>query len=442
MRFRGLLVALAALIVLGGLVWYSQRSKQNESAGPAADAASKLVSIPEDQLTRIEVKRAVGETTVIERKDGRWELTSPKPLRADQDAANTLASSASSLSTDQLVFAKAPDLDEFGLKLPSVEVALTQKDGKSKRILIGDEAPTGGSYFVKLADDPRVFTIASFNKLALDKTGNDLRDKRLLTFSRDELTRIELSAKGQTLEFGKNSRNEWQIVKPQPVRADGALVDELIRKLQAAQMDALATDDDLKKAAQGFSAGSLAAVARVTDASGTQQLTVRQAADKTYYASGTAVEGVHKIDADLGEMLGKGLDGFRNRKLFDFGWTDPGKVEIRDGEKTWAWTKSGQNWLAGAKKMDAPAVQTVIDELRNLSASGFPPGGFATAAIDLAVTSEDGKRVERVQLSNTGGRWFARRENEPSIYEIAAGAVESLRKAVAAVKEAAPEKKK
>lgn len=442
MRFRGLLGAVAALAVLGGLVWYSQRNKDSESSGSAADAASKLVSIPEDQLTRIEVKRAIGETTVIERKDGRWEITSPKPLRADQDAAGTLASSAASLSTDHLVLEEASDLDEFGLVDPSIEVILTQKDGKSKRILIGDEAPTGSSYFVKLADDPRIFTIASYNKLALDKTGNDLRDKRLLVFDRDAVTRIELAAKGKTIEFGKNSRNEWQIVKPQPIRADGGLVDELIRKLQGAQMDALASDDDLKKAAQSFNAGSLVAIARVTDASGTQQLTVRQAADKTYYARGAAVEGVHRIYSDLAEMLGRDVDGFRNKKLFDFGWTDPSKIEIRDGEKAWSWTKSGLDWLDGArKKMDPASVHGVIDELRNLSASGFPAGGFTNAVIELTVTSDDGKRVERVQLSNTGEKWFARRENEPPVYEIEASAVESLRKAAGAVKEAAPEKK-
>jgi len=441
MRFRGLLAATGVLAALAVLVWWSQRTKQNEPDKASTDT-SKIVSIPEDQITRVEVKRAAGETTVLERKDGQWAITAPRPLRADQDAASSLVSSAASLSSDQVVFDKPPaNLDEFGLKSPSVEVILTGKDGKQKIIEIGDEAPTGSSYFVRLAGDPRVFTIASYNKLALDKTGNDLRDKRLLTFDQNKLTRVELTAKGQTLEFGKNGRNEWQIVKPQPVRADGALVDELVRKLGDAKMDALAAGDDIKKAAQGFNAGAPAGVVRVTDAAGTQELVVHRGADKNYYAKSSVIEGVHKLDNDLGEMLVKGLDGYRNKKLFDFGWSEPSKVEVRDGGKTWVWSKAGQDWLAGAKKVDPSTVQAVIDELRNLSATKFPPGGFTTPSIDLSVTSEDGKRVERVQLSGAGKSWFAKRENEPSIYEVDASAIDSLRKAVTSVKEAPPEKK-
>ena len=43
-------------------------------------------------------------------------------------------------------------------------------------------------------------------KSSLDKRPDDLRDKRLLTFDSDKLTRVELQAKGQAIEFGKNTR--------------------------------------------------------------------------------------------------------------------------------------------------------------------------------------------------------------------------------------------
>jgi hypothetical protein len=49
--------------------------------------------------------------------------------------------------------------------------------------------------FTSLDGDPRVFTIASWNKTSLDKSWQDLRDKRLLTFDQDKLLRVELTAK-------------------------------------------------------------------------------------------------------------------------------------------------------------------------------------------------------------------------------------------------------
>ena len=39
------------------------------------------------------------------------------------------------------------------------------------------------------------------------------------------------------------------------------------------------------------------------------------------------VEGIYKVASDLGDGLDKRLDDFRNKKLFDFGFSDPTKVE-------------------------------------------------------------------------------------------------------------------
>src|SRR5207237_10643850 len=123
-------------------------------------------------------------------------------------------------------------------------------------------------------------TIASYNKTSLDKTPNDLRDKRLLTFDSDKLTRVELTAKGQSVEFGKNNQNDWQILKPRPLRADGSQVEELIRKLKDAKMDTSVSDEDAKKAVSAFASGTKVAVANVSDSAGTQTLEVRKDKDK------------------------------------------------------------------------------------------------------------------------------------------------------------------
>ena len=102
-------------------------------------------------------------------------------------------------------------------------MTVTKKDGKTQDFLIGDDTPTGGGAYAKLASDPRVFTVASYVKTSLDKTPKDLRDKRLLTFDSDKLTRVELQPpRAQTVEFGKNNQNDWQILKPKPLRADGS----------------------------------------------------------------------------------------------------------------------------------------------------------------------------------------------------------------------------
>ena len=79
--------------------------------------------------------------------------------------------------------------------------------------------------------------MASSSKTTFDKETKDLRDKRLLTFDQDKISRVELTAKKESVEFGRINQTEWQILKPKPMRADGFAVEELVRKLKDANMD-------------------------------------------------------------------------------------------------------------------------------------------------------------------------------------------------------------
>ncbi len=314
---------------------------------------------------------------------------------------------------------------------------------KTQDFYLGDDTPTNSGSYAKLANDAHVYTVGSFVKTSLEKTPSDLRDKRLLTFDQDKLTRVDLQpANGETIEFGKNNQNDWTILKPKPLRADGSQVEDVIRKLKDAKMDTAVSAEDAKKAAAAYAAGTKVAVATVTDASGSQTLDVRKEQhdkDKTYYAKSSAVDGVYKVTADLGDGLDKKLDDFRNKKLFDFGWTDPNKEQV--GKATY--DKVGEKWMNGSKQMDSSSVQSLVDKLRDLAATKFvETGGNGAPVLELMVSSNSGKRIEKVSIIKEGDAYFAKRENEPSIYELDGKAVDDLQKAGGEVKEFQPPKKK
>jgi len=440
MKFKGLLAAVVVLAALGGAVWWSEKKEKADAAKPAADATPKVLVIPEDQFQQIDLVKKGGVTTELSKVGGSWKITQPKPLAADQDSITSLVSSLSSLSSDRLIEDKAGDLSSYGLNNPAEQVKITRKDGKTQTLLIGDDTPTGAGTFAKVEGDPRVFTIATYVKSSLDKTSKDLRDKRLLTFNSDKLTRVDLTAKGQTVEFGKNNQNEWQILKPRPLRADGLQVDELVRKLKDAKMDSSGTDEDAKKAIAGFSIGTRVAVASVTDSSGTQEIEVRKDKDKNYYAKSSAVEGIYKVLSDFGDGLDKSVDDFRNKKLFDFGWNDPSKLDIRNGTVQATYQKSGDKWMSGTKQMDGPSIQSLVDKLRDLTSSKFLDSGNGAPIFEATVTSNDGKRVEKASIWKQGDKYDAKREGEPTVYELDSKAVQDLQKAAGDVKEFQPPK--
>ena len=436
------MIATVVMVALAAGLYFSNKQKSAEAAKPPADASPKILALTDSEVSKVDLKKKDAPETVLEKNNaGKWQLTAPKQFLADQETAGQLVTSASTVASDRVVEDKASDVSAYGLKSPSLEVDVTTKAGKTSKLKIGDDTPTNSGAYAMLEGDPRVFTVASYVKSGLDKSVNDLRDKRLLTFDQDKLSRVELIAKKQDMEFGRD-KDQWQIVKPKPLRADGLQVEELIRKLKDAKMDLTVSEEDAKKAASAFASGTALATVKATDASGTQQVEVRKNKDD-YYAKSSAVDGVHKVTADLGTGLDKGLDDFRNKKLFDFGFNDPNKIEMHNNGKTYAFQKTGEDWFSNGKKLDSTSVQSLLDKLRDFSASKFVDfTAVATPSIDLTVTSNDGKRVEKVLISKQGSDYVAKRENEPSLYGLDAKPVDDLTKAASDVKEAPPSSKK
>jgi hypothetical protein len=87
--------------------------------------------------------------------------------------------------------------------------------------------------------------------------------------------------------------------------------------------------------------------------------------------------------------------------------------------------------------MDAGTVQSLISDLRDLSADRFPDSGFANPTMDVTVTSDDGKRVERVLMAKSGNVYLAKRDNEPAVYQLNSSSVDRLQKAADDIKPAA-----
>jgi Domain of unknown function (DUF4340) len=433
MKQGRLLTASVLLAIFAGLFWWLNKREASATKPPVTPTTTKIVDVPQDQIQSLTIEKTGSEPIELKRTGSKWSLTGPKALPADQDAASSLVSAFASLNADKLLEDKPTSADQYGLTKPSLSVTATKKDGKTVKLLVGDETPTNSGSYAELAGDPRVFLVASYNKSSLDKGKSDLRDKRLLPFDSEKLSRVELTAKKETVEFGRD-KNQWQILKPKPMRANQSAVEDLVRSLGDAKMELSATDDE-KKDLSAFNAGKPVATAKVTDVAGTREIQVRKNKDD-YYAKSSAVAGAYKVLSSVGSSMDKSVDDFRNKKLFDFGFVDPEKIEIHDGVKSYFLTRSGSDWWSNGTKMDESSVSTLVSDIRDLTATKFPDNGFTTSAIDVTVTSDSGKRVEKAQIAKNGERYIAKRENEPALYELNASAITDFEKAAADVKPA------
>lgn len=437
MKLHGLAIAAVVLAVLTWFLYWSDRHKPAvETSKLSADTAPAILKLDQNSITKLELKKKDADPVVLSKSgSGDWQITAPKPFRADQSAVTGIVSTVSSLNSERVVEDKASNLQNFGLDQPAIEIDATAKD-KTQKLLLGTDTPAGGAVYAMLAGDPRLFTVSSYTKTSLDKRVNDLRDKRLLPVDADKVSQIEVIRKNLNLQFGRN-KDSWQILKPKPMRADSVQVGDLVRDLTNAKMD-LSTADPKQEASE-FAHAAPVATAKLTDESGTQQLQVRKAKDN-YYAKSSAVEGAYKVDSGLGKTLEKNVDDFRDKKIFDFGYNTPNKIELHNADKAYFLTKGTggfDDWWSNGKKMDGANVESIVSDLRDLTATSFPASGFSNPTISISVISQDGKHTEKVQIAKSGDRYIAQRENDPALYELSAASVDGLLKAAQNLKPAA-----
>jgi hypothetical protein len=437
MKMRQLMAATIVLAALAATLYWSNHRKpsgDSVSASPSA-ANAKIISLNQEDISKLEVKKKDGDDVVLNRAGATsWKITSPKSLVADQDSVSTILYNLSPMDGGTLIDEKAADLKQFGLAEPEAQVSATGKDGKTHTVLVGDETPTGDSAYVMVSGESKVYAVPKNTRANLDKGLKDLRDKRLLPVDFDKLTSVEINGAKLHLIFGSED-GKWTVRSPTNLRGDTSKMETIIEKLRTSTMDPSTSDADMKKAASLFASGAPIATLKATDASGSQELQIRKAADG-YYAKTTAMDGAYKVPNELGDAVNKDAEDFREKRVFDFAEQDPDKVELHDGSKAYFLTRSGEDWWSDGKKMDALSAQEFLRSIRTLTATKFATTGFSSPALSLVVTSKDGKRVEKVNISKNGSGYLAKRADGPALFELDAKTVADIQKAAGDLKPA------
>src|SRR5579872_2866373 len=234
MNTRGLLIATVLLAALGGVLYWSNHHKKSDDT----DAANKILSLKQDDVSGLDLKRKNGEeeTLVRDKDKSNWRMTAPKPLNANTQTISEILSLLSALKADHVVADKATDLSQYGLSPAQLTLTISESNGVTHKLLIGDSIPAGTNFYAALEGDPRVFALTSYDKSSLDKTGKDLADLRLLPVDDSKIDTVEVTAPNKNIVFAQKD-GAWQIQKPQAARADEAQVNRFLHDLESAQIN-------------------------------------------------------------------------------------------------------------------------------------------------------------------------------------------------------------
>ncbi len=233
MKANPLVLAVLVLAVVGGLVYYTNKNPPK----PESDTVA-IIDAKDADIKQVTIDKPGGESiTVVRGDDDKWRFGGGIDVPADDSAIGLMITNLASMNADRVVEDETKDWAPYGLEgAGTLEVTMTPKEGEPKTVIFGKATPTGSNLFARLEGDPRLFTVYNYVKSSFDKSVFDWRDKKLLHIDADKISRLTVDVDSKSFEFGKAGEQNWQILKPKPLRADNFSVGDLARSIENAEM--------------------------------------------------------------------------------------------------------------------------------------------------------------------------------------------------------------
>jgi hypothetical protein len=430
-----ILLLLVLVAGVGSYIWL-QEIPNAEREGKK----EKLVGVDKDAVTGVDLVYPDREIEL--RKDDKgWRVTKPVDAPADDTVVKAVVATVADADVQKTLDQAPSDLAPFGLDKPTVTVRLTVKDGaQPPAIAVGKNTAIGGKTYVKKGDDPKLYLTTSSIGYGLNKQVKDVRDKSVLAFKDDDVTKIEIRPQGGapvTLvkQPGKDAPDAAWTVAPGDHPADPTEVRSYLSSLRATRATDFPDDHPTDLAKYGLTDPRLAVtVTTGKDATATAQTLLvggetTEGSQKLVYAKRDDQPTVYALGDWSFRTLGKTAGQFRDKTVLGF---DPARVgravlERKDGgaitmaRADGAWKVEG----ADGKKTKESVVQAYLQDVRELRGSDVAAEpakdlrGFGLDAPDLkvALTDKDGQPIGTVLAAKHDGKYYVTRAGSDTVFE-------------------------
>jgi len=160
LNFRFTLAMVAVLVVLGGVVWYTEL-RNGPAPAPTPNGQATVLDLNSADVTKFEVDAGSAKAVVERGSDNVWRLTAPQPGEADNTTVDSTVSRLAKLNATRKLDSPG-NLGDYGLASPTTKLMLTTKDGNTSELDLGAKTPDSSSYYVKLPSQDAVYVVSSF----------------------------------------------------------------------------------------------------------------------------------------------------------------------------------------------------------------------------------------------------------------------------------------
>jgi hypothetical protein len=208
-------------------------------AVPASAAALRdktVFAYDRTKVERVELESPKGKVALA-LQDGKWRITAPAALRADEGAMSEMLFRARDLRAQDFVAEDAKRLGAYGLDKPRVRLSVWEKEAKEpKTLLLAPAREKDRAYAAALgAGTAGVVSVDAKAMEGLAQGVADLRDRSLAeAFDIKAVHRVAIQRPSLTLTLDRTGQTEedWQLSAPKKGKARGGRVSELVWTLR------------------------------------------------------------------------------------------------------------------------------------------------------------------------------------------------------------------
>jgi len=191
---------LAALIV----VFVISRSLPESPKPPNHNSVSSimLIDIKEQNLHSVVVKRVDGGFDFELDEEDNWILPDI-PFHLNSDEVERVTGTLSSIESGKIISKELDGnrLPEFGLDSPVARIIVTDKNGDSEVVEVGNKSPVSGQRYARREDSHEVVLLPPTVTEIVFMNGGDFRDRSLPMPNLDEIERLEFRREGRVFQM-------------------------------------------------------------------------------------------------------------------------------------------------------------------------------------------------------------------------------------------------
>jgi hypothetical protein len=407
-----------------------------DATRPVAEFRDKTVlDVDRGAVTGFEIVTR-DDTIAVEQADRAWKLTRPVALPADTDTVSDLFEKLTTAKVKTFVAEAPRSLQPYGLERP---VRLSIHTGKDKdratRSLLFGRVDPGKGVFAMRPGEASVLLLPEEVWTALPKTVAAIRDKVVLDFDRDKLSRLELdSPKGKVTLVREAGR--WRMTAPEPLPADPVEVGAVLARLRELRAQGFLADD--ASAIPRYLGRPEVRVALTAEGAGEPTTVLlapspeRRGGRPSAYAAVAGRGPVVLVDAKALGELAKSVTDLRDRTLL--GGLEPKDVkrlQARAGGKSVVVERAGESDWKTIEPTPGSARSAKVEDLlyalrglrwREIVAPGGEDAakyGLDAPALEVTLNRADGTEIATVMIGKReADRAWVRLKAAPTIYAV------------------------